>query len=153
MMTRSQHFRTSVLLFGLGLAVGCGGSAPTRITRIHMENASDSPLTLIAVGFSEQEVERAPNRLLEPLEPDSVYSALLSRPGNYWVRTEVEERGHTIERIEGPLRVSRGILDWQFKEIDVRPLYDHGARPRKDMRPSGLALAQPAAGRMSFSSN
>lgn len=152
-----QKYCTILMLLGFGLSAGCGASDPASVTRLHLENASDSPVTFIAVGFSERDVEQASNRLPKPLEPASVYSALLSRPGNYWVRTEFEEGGHTIERIEGPLRVSRGILNWQFTTLDVRPLYvgsdqDDGYAGAAVKR-SGLAIIQPAAGRMSFSSN
>lgn len=152
MKTCPQKFCTTLLLLGFGLASGCGNSEPASVTRLHLENASDSPVTFIAVGFSEEDVEQAPNRLPKPLEPDSVYSALLSRPGNYWVRTEFEERGHTIERIEGPFRVSRGILDWQFTTLDVRPLYE-GRGAGTVVKSVGFTRPQPAAGRMSFNSN
>ncbi len=157
MKSGTQKFRTSLLLLGFGLSAGCGVSESATVTRLHLENASDSPLTFIAVGFSEHEVEKASNRLPKPLEPDSVYSAILSRPGNYWVRMEFEEGGHTIERIAGPLRVSRGILDWQFTALDVRPLYEghdqDGSNAGGAVKRSGLAIIQPAAGRISFSNN
>jgi len=155
MKTCSTILRTTLVCLSLG--AGCGTSDSASVTRIHLENASDSPITLIAVGLSEQDVERAANRLPKPLEPDSVYSAVLTRPGNYWVRAEFKEGGHTIERIEGPFRVSRGILDWRFTTLDVRPLYrdphldERGAGTA--LRSGGITLAQPAAGRMSFSSN
>ena len=157
MKTCSPILRTTLVFLGFGLSAGCGTSDFASVTRIHLENASDSPLTLIAVGFSEQDVEQAANRLPKPLEPYSVYSALLTRPGNYWVRTEFEKGGHTIERIEGHLRVSRGILDWRFTTLDVRPLYQGQNLDENSagaaLRSEGIALAQPAAGRISFSSN
>ncbi len=143
-----------VVLVALLLAAGCGEPDTTSVTRLHLENASDAPVTFIAVGVSEQEVAVAANRLPKPLEPSSVYSAILSRPGNYWVRTEFQEGGHTIQRIDGPLRISRGILDWQFTTLDVRPLYesgDHANRTAASLH--GLSRTQPAAGRMSFSNN
>lgn len=140
----------------LGLGAGCGGEAPPSFTRLHMENSSGAPVTFFAIGISEREVEGAPNRLLQPLEPDSVFSALLTRPGNYWVRAEFESGGHVIERIEGPMRVSHGVSDWQFNTLDVRPLYEgHDAKSIKTPAPpllQNVALAH-RAGRMSFSSN
>ena len=152
MKTCTQKFWTLLLFLGFGLASGCENSEPASVTRLHLENASDSPLTVVAVGLSQQDVEQAANRLPKPLEPDSIYSALLTRPGNYWVRTEFEEGGHTIERIEGPFRVPRGILDWQFTALDVRPLYE-GRDAGTVIKSVGFTRRQPAAGRMSFNSN
>ena len=142
------------LALSLGMTTGCGLDSPTSFTRLHLENASDAPVTFFAIGVSEQEVVEADNRLPHPLEPDSVYSALLTRPGNYWVRAEFEEGGHVIERIEGPMRVSRGVSDWQFTTLDARPLYEGQSPVATTQNTAGLSLALvQRAGRMSFSSN
>ena len=96
-------------------------------TRVHLENASDSTLTFLAIGTSEGALATAENRLSGPLPPRAVYSAVVSRPGNYWIRTEVETEGYTLERIEGPIRLHRGVCQWRFSELDARPLYTTGA--------------------------
>ena len=146
-MARTPSLITLAFL-STSLATGCGLESTAPVTRLHLKNASDAPVTFFAIGVSEQEVALADNRLSQPLKPDSVYSALLTRPGNYWVRTEFEENGHVIERIEGPMRVSRGISDWHFTTLDARPLYED----EKVLPALPLALVQ-RAGRMSFSSN
>lgn len=143
----------AITLLGLGVATGCGLNPAAPVTRLHLENASDAPVTFFAIAVSEQEVAAAANRLTHPLEPDSVYSALLARPGNYWVRAEFEADGHVIERIEGPMRVSRGISDWQFSTLDARPLYE-GQNSVTVQNTAALPLARvQRAGRMSFNSN
>ena len=151
-MTCPSHYIVTTLL-GLGVATGCGINSTASVTRLHLENASDAPVTFFAIGVSEQEVAAAANRLTQPLEPDSVYSALLARPGNYWVRAEFEVGGHVIERIEGPMRVSRGISDWQFTTLDARPLYDgQNCATVQNAAALPLSLLQ-RAGRISFNSN
>jgi len=137
----------------VALITGCGVETTAPVTRLHLENASDAQVTFFAIDVSEQAVVDADNRLSQPLEPDSVYSALLTRPGNYWVRAEFEYGGHVIERIEGPMRVSRGISDWQFTTLDARPLYE-GQKPAPAQNIPTLPLAlNQRAGRISFSSN
>lgn len=103
---------------------GCGGPEKQVFTRIHLANGSDSELVYLAIADSEMAVSVASNRLSHPLPPHTVYSAVLSRPGNYWVRTELESEGSTIRRIEGPIRLGRGIHQWEFTGEDEKPLYD-----------------------------
>ena len=125
----------------MALITGCSwDEGDKHYVRIHLENEGDAPVTFLAIGPSEAALETAQNRLSRPLPPKAVYSVSLSRPGNYWVRAEVETEGYTVERIEGPLRAQRGVLDWRFKEVDARPLYAAAAPYR-------------AAGRISLSSN
>lgn len=146
-------FFTALATLALGTASGCDLEPATSVTRFHLENGSNAPLTFFAIGVSEQELAEAKNRLVRPLEPDSIYSAFLNRPGNYWVRAEFEESGHIIERIEGPLRVSRGISDWRFTALDARPLYE-GQGPVAPQNTGGMSVALiQRAGRMSFNSN
>lgn len=132
-----------------GMALGCtlllflSSCAPESakgFTRIHLANEGGAALTFLAIDTSEPGLATAVNRLSKPLPPHAVYSAVLSRPGNYWVRTEVETDGYTIERIEGPIRVSRGVATLPLKRVDAQPLY-------------AAVTAYPPAGRISFSSN
>lgn len=140
-------------LLTIGTTSGCSLESAPSVTRLHLENASDIPVTFFALGNSEQEVAAADNRLLRPLEPDGVYSALLVRPGNYWLRAQFEQGGHVIERIVGPIRFSRGISAWQFETLDEQPIYPEAPWERTT---SVLDRDQPRrqlAGRISFKSS
>lgn len=138
--------------------VGCTVDNPKGYTRMHLQNESDADITFLAISTSEEALSNAENRLLKPLAPDAVYSAVLSRPGNYWVRTEVETDGYIVQRLDGPLRVSRGVHDWSLQKIDAAPLYGATAGEerlaRRDQGGHAALLAGHAmAGRMSFNSN
>lgn len=150
-----KHLRhtAALALAGLTIALLAGCSAPDSkgFTRMHLENDSDTAVTFLAIGTSEVALEHAENRLAQPLPPHAVYSAVLSRPGNYWVRTEVETDGYMIKRVEGPVRLGRGVSNWQFNQIDSGPLYPG---PRDGLVTlSQASEAYSAAGRMSLSSN
>lgn len=102
---------------------GCGGSDHQVTTRMHLTNVSGSTVVFLAIEDSELAVKMAPNRLAQPLPPSAVYSAVLPRTGNYWVRTETQSEGSTLQRIVGPIRIGRGIQDWEFTRDDEMPLY------------------------------
>lgn len=147
----------SVCLVMISMA-GCVAEDPKGYTRMHLQNESDANITFLAIDVSEDALSNAENRLLKPLAPDAVYSAVLSRPGNYWVRTEVETDGYIVQRVAGPVRVSRGVLDWPLEKIDATPLYSTTAqttpmdRTRGTVHPALIAV-HAVAGRMSFKSN
>ena len=138
------HFRRMSafgLVFASGLILGSCSPEPTKgIIRIHLANEGDSALTFLAIDTSEAALATAVNRLAKPLPPNAVYSAVLSRSGNYWVRAEVETDGYTLERIEGPVRVGRGVATLPLRQVDARPLYASSSPYRP-------------AGRISFKSN
>lgn len=110
------------VVFGSAL-LGCGGTEKPGSTRMHLANESDFTLVFLAIEDSEMEASTASNRLPRPLPPHAVFSAVLSRPGNYWVRTETESGGSIIRRIEGPVRLGLGIHDWEYTAEDEAPLY------------------------------
>lgn len=142
----SVLFRTrrtrQIACLSLLLAAGCTPEASKNYTRMHLQNQSDTVVTFLAIEVTEEALADAGNRLPKPLPPDSVYSAVLSRPGNYWVRTQVETEGYIVERIEGPVRVSRGVLDWRFEKVDGGPIYGDAVAGR----PMVLAGAMPDSG-------
>lgn len=132
------------------LLPACPAPETPFVTRFHLQNESGAPLIDFAIADSQEALEEAENRLAQPIEPDTVYSVRLERPGNYWLRTAFHEGEHTIERVEGPFRIARGISNWRFTREDAEPLYGAAGRV--------IALAvpgdqRPAAGRMSFNSN
>lgn len=135
----------ALLLAGLlaGVMGGCSAPAYKGVSRIHLVNQGDEAVTFLAIGTSEDALGTAGNRLTRPIPAKSVYSAVLSRPGNYWIRTGVETDGYIVERLEGPIRVGEGVANWEFKKVDSRPLY--------------AAIANAAhgapAGRISFNNN
>ncbi|MBX3176460.1 MAG: hypothetical protein KF886_03800 [Candidatus Hydrogenedentes bacterium] len=136
------------------LVIGCSSSQdPQTFTRLHLENESREPVTFLAIGTSEADLATAENRLSQPLPPRAVYSAIVSRPGNYWVRAEIEAEGYTIERIEGPVRLGRGVHDWRFQQVDARPLYSGRESAGAASAPPGPSTVQTAAGLISFRSN
>ena len=133
----------AILLIGggtLGLAYSSSSPGVKSVTRIHLENGADAALTFLAIGVSEEALKTAENRLCRPLPPDSVYSAVLSRPGNYWVRAEVETDGYRLERILGPIRLANGVSDWRFHTLDSGPLYSMGANGVSPVPLSNAAL-------------
>ncbi|MDP2323987.1 MAG: hypothetical protein Q8N51_08155 [Gammaproteobacteria bacterium] len=138
------HFRrwsAFALVCASGLNLTSCSPAPTKgIIRIHLGNEGDTALSFLAIDTSEAALATAANRLAKPLPPHAVYSAVLSRSGNYWVRAEVETDGYTVERIEGPVRVGRGVATLPLKQVDARPLYLS-------------SVPYSPAGRISFSSN
>ena len=109
--------------WGLTLLAGCSQSEPQRFTRMHLANGSDATLVFLAIETSEMEASSASNRLAKPLPPETVYSAVLPHPGNYWVRTETEVEGAIVRRIEGPVRLAQGIVSWEYRAEDAEPLY------------------------------
>lgn len=123
-------------LLGILMLAGCKISDTHTSTRMHLANGSDTPVVFLAIEDSETGASVAPNRLASPLPPKAVYSAILSRPGNYWILTETAAAGSVIRRIEGPIRVERGVHNWMFTREDVVPLYQNSVEE------SGLALAR-----------
>jgi len=112
-----------VVTLGVLLVTGCGRSGNQNFTRIHVANSCGAAVIYLAIEDSEMAAKEASNRLASPLMPHAIYSAVLSRPGNYWVRTETESGGSTIQRLEGPIRVERGVHTWELKREDEMPLY------------------------------
>lgn len=136
------------------LITGCTPSEDTQsFTRLHLENETRDSVTFLAISASEAELKTAENRLSHPLPPRAVYSAIVPRPGNYWVRTEIDADGYTIERVEGPVRLGRGVHDWRFQQVDARPLYSSLETDGAAYLAPGPSVIQTAAGLISFRSN
>lgn len=102
---------------------GCDYSDKHDYTRVHLANGSDATLVFLAIETSESGATEAVNRLSHPLPPTAVYSAVLPRPGNYWIRTETEEGDAVVRRVIGPVRLGRGVYDWEYTPQDEVPLY------------------------------
>ncbi len=105
------------------LALGCDQSNKQDFTRVHLANSSDAALVFLAIETSEARATEATNRLSHPLPPTAVYSAVLPRPGNYWIRTETEVGDAIVRRVIGPVRLGRGVFDWEYTSQDEVPLY------------------------------
>jgi hypothetical protein len=105
---------------------GCGSAKIHQSSRMHLTNGSDTPVQFLAIEDSEFAVAGATNRLTKPIPPNTIYSAVLPRPGNYWVRTETRSGDAIVRRVEGPVRIERGVSTWQFKREDGVPLYRNG---------------------------
>ena len=120
-------FSVGAICLAALLFAGCDRSDKQDFTRIHLANGSSSAVVYLAIEDSEMAAAQAANRLAQPLPPRAIYSAVLSRPGNYWVRTETEAGGSTIRRIEGPIRLGRGVHNWEFTREDEKPLYEASA--------------------------
>ena len=125
MVNRIYRAVSTAMICALSLTLlgGCGGSDNLVTTRMHLANTSGSTVVFLAIENSEAAVKTAPNRLAQPLPTSAVYSAVLPRTGNYWVRTETQSQGSTLQRIVGPIRIGRGIQDWEFTRDDEAPLY------------------------------
>lgn len=126
-----SFFRISSCAF-LGLLVtligaGCNASDKQDFTRVHLANGSDAALVFLAIETSESGATEAANRLSHPLPPTAVYSAVLPRPGNYWIRTETEVGDAIVRRVIGPVRLGRGVYDWKYTREDEVPLYPSGS--------------------------
>ncbi len=111
-------------VLALTLLGGCGRTESYVPTRMHLSNESQSPVLFLAIEDSELAASTAENRLAQPLLPNVVFSAVLSRPGNYWVRTETQEGGSTVRRIVGPIRLGGGVFAWDLTREDEAPLYN-----------------------------
>ena len=105
---------------------GCGSVKSHQSSRIHLTNGSNTPVQFLAIEDSEFAVAAASNRLTKPIPPNTIYSAVLPRPGNYWVRMETRSGDAIVRRVEGPVRIERGVSAWQFKREDGVPLYRNG---------------------------
>lgn len=103
--------------------MGCDRSDKQDYTRVHLANGSNAALIFLAIETSESRATEAVNRLAHPLPPTAVYSAVLPRPGNYWIRTETEEGDAIVRRVIGPVRLGRGVYDWEYTPQDEVPLY------------------------------
>jgi hypothetical protein len=109
-----RHFNLFATILCATLALSaCNGKAD--FFRFQLINQTPYEVTFFVVAESEAGLDTAVNLLAEPIPGNAMAEALVSGPGQYWLRAIADVDGTSVEHTRGPMTMTDGNVGWAWR--------------------------------------